>query len=158
MHVFDGDDVPQHRVRVVLRVMGGRDLDPGELLAGGAVLVHVAHGAHAVGVVGGGAVGGLEIELGAGRARRRRAGARLAGQRDQRDAAFAGGDRLGGVAEMDQIGAAAGLGGIEMADLEAEIIGHGHHPARRVAGAEVAVDIGLGEARVLQRAFGDFGV
>ncbi len=43
-----GDDVAQHGVRIVLGVMGGGDLDPGELLAGGAELVHVAHGAHAV--------------------------------------------------------------------------------------------------------------
>ena len=128
-HVLDGDDVAQHRVRVVLRVMRGRDLDPGELLAGGAVLVHVAHGAHAVDVVRGRAVGRLEIGLGAGRARRHRAGARLAGQRDQRDRALAGGDRLGGMAEMDQIGAAAGLGGIDMADLEAEVVDH--RPQRR---------------------------
>src|ERR1039458_6015475 len=62
------------------------------------------------------------------------------------------------MAEMDQIGAAAGIGGIEMTDLEAEIIGHRHHPARGVAGAEIAVDIGLAQASVFERAFGDFGV
>ena len=42
-HVLDRHDVAQHGVRVVLRVMRGGDLDPGELLAGGAVFVHVAH-------------------------------------------------------------------------------------------------------------------
>ena len=143
---------------VVLRVMRGRDLDPGQLLAGGAELMHVAHGAHAVDVVRGGAVGGLEIGLGAAGARRHRAGARLAGQRDQRDRAAAGRDGFRGMAEMDQIGAAAGIGGIEMAYLEAEIIGHRHHPAGGVAGAEIAVDIGLGQPGVLQRALGDFGM
>ena len=71
-HVLDGDDLLQHRVRIVLRVMGGRDLDPGQLLAGGAELMHVAHGAHAVNIVRGGAVSGLEIDLGAGGARRHR--------------------------------------------------------------------------------------
>ena len=129
-HVLDGDDVLQHRVRIVLRVMGGRDLDPGQLLAGGAVVVHVAHGTHAVGVVGGGAIGGLEIGLGAGGPRRHRAGARLARQGDQRDRAFAGGDGFGGVAEMDQIGTAAGLGGVHVADLQAEVIDHRPQPAR----------------------------
>src|SRR5579864_606196 len=34
-HVLDGDDVGQHRVRIVLGVVRGGDLDPGELLAGG---------------------------------------------------------------------------------------------------------------------------
>jgi len=157
-HVLDGDDLAQHRVLVVLRVMGCRDLDPGQLLAGGAELMHVAHSAHAVNVVRGGVVGGLEIDLGAGRARRHGAGARFSSQRDQRDRAFAGGDRLRGMAEMDQIGAAAGVGGIEMTDLEAQIIGHRHHATGRVASAEIAVDIGLGQACVLQRALGDFGM
>ena len=32
-HLLDRDHVAQHRVRVVLRVVRGRDLDPGELLA-----------------------------------------------------------------------------------------------------------------------------
>ena len=120
--------------------------------------MHVAHGAHAVNVVRGGAVSGLEIDLGAGGARRHDAGARLAGQRDQRNRAFAGRDRLRGMAEMDQIGAAAGVGGIEMTDLQAQIIDHRHRPARGVAGAEIAVDIGLGQAGVFQRALGDFGM
>jgi hypothetical protein len=62
------------------------------------------------------------------------------------------------MAEMNQIGAAAGVGGIEMAHLEAEIIHHRHHPARGVAGAEIAVDIGLGQACIFDRALGDFGV
>ncbi len=158
-HVLDGDDVAQHRVRVVLRVMRGRDLDPGQLLAGGAVVVHVAHGAHAVDVVGGGAVGGLEIGLGAVPPRGGiAAGARLAGQRDQRDRALAGGDRLGGMAEMDQIGTAAGIGGIEVAHLQAEVIDHRQRPAGRVAGAEIAVDVGLGQPGVLERALGDLGM
>ncbi len=65
-HVLDGDDVLQHRVRIVLRVMGGRDLDPGQLFACRAVVVHVAHGTHAVDVMCGGPIGRLEIGLGAG--------------------------------------------------------------------------------------------
>ena len=31
-------------MRIVLRMVGRGDLDPGELFAGGAVFVHVAHG------------------------------------------------------------------------------------------------------------------
>ena len=145
-------------MRIVLRVMRGRDLDPGELLAGGAVVVHMAHGTHAIGIVRGRPVGRLEIGLGAGRARRHRPGARLARQRDQRDRAFARRDRLGGMAEMDQIGAAAGLGGIDVADFQAEIIDHRPGAARGVAGAEIAVDIVLGQPGILDRALGDLGV
>ena len=59
---------------------------------------------------------------------------------------------------MNQVGAAAGIGGIEVADPQAEIIGHRHHPARGVARAEIAVDIGLGEARIGKRAVSDLGV
>ncbi len=157
-HVLDGDDVAQHRVLVVLRVMRRRDLDPGELLAGGAVIVHVAHRAHAVDVVRGGVIRGLEIGFGADGARRHRPGARLARQRDQRDRASPGGDGFRGMAEMDQIGAAAGVGGVEMADLQAHVVGHRHDAARRIAGAEIAVDIGLGQPGIFQRALGDFGV
>ena len=99
--VLDGDDVAQHGVRVVLGVMRGGDLDPGELLAGRAELVHVAHGAHGVHVGGGRPVGKLELQVGLVRiagARRGAGGhalaARPAGERDQRDVALAGGDRL----------------------------------------------------------------
>jgi len=58
---------------------------------------------------------------------------------------------------MDQIGAAAGIGGIEMPDLQAEVIHHRITP-RGVAGAEIAVDIGLGKPGVFQRALGDLGM
>ena len=59
---------------------------------------------------------------------------------------------------MHQIGTAAGIGGIEMADLQAEIIDHRHHPARGIAGAEIAVDIVFGQPGVFQRTLGDFGM
>ena len=42
--LVDGDDIRKERVRVVLRVARRRDLDPRELLAGGAELVHVPLG------------------------------------------------------------------------------------------------------------------
>ena len=41
-HVLHRDDLAQHRVRVVLRVVRRRDLDPRQLLGGRAELVHVA--------------------------------------------------------------------------------------------------------------------
>src|SRR6185437_17099683 len=58
--LLDGDDIAQHRMLVPLRVVRGGDLDPGQLLGGGAILVHMAHRAHAVGVVGGAAPDVLE--------------------------------------------------------------------------------------------------
>src|SRR5437764_15315210 len=45
-----------------------------------------------------------------------------------------------------------------MPDLQAQIVDHRHHPARSVASAEITVDIGLGQACVFQRAFGDLGM
>ena len=59
---------------------------------------------------------------------------------------------------MDQIGTAAGLGGIDVADLEAEVIDHRPKAAGGVAGAEIAVDVGLGEPGILERALGDLGM
>ena len=59
---------------------------------------------------------------------------------------------------MDQVGTAAGLGGIDVAHLEAEIIDHRPGAAGSVAGAEIAVDIGLGQPGVLKRALGDLGM
>ena len=47
-HVLDGDQLAQHGVGIVLGMMGSRDLDPGELLAGGAEFMHVAHRRHGV--------------------------------------------------------------------------------------------------------------
>ena len=157
-HVLDGDDVLQHGMRIVLRVMRGRDLDPGQLLAGGAVVVHMAHRAHAIGIMRGGAVSRLKVLLGSRRARRHYAGARLAGQRDQRDRAFSGGDGFGCMAEVDQIGTAAGFGGVDMPHLQPEIVDHRPGAARRIAGAEIAVDVGLGQAGIFERALGDFGM
>jgi hypothetical protein len=62
------------------------------------------------------------------------------------------------VAQVDQIRAAAGIAGIEVTNLEAQIVGHRHDSAGSVTGAEITVDIGLGQARVLQCSFGDFGM
>ena len=59
---------------------------------------------------------------------------------------------------MDQIGTAAGLGGIDVANLEAEVIDHRPQAAGSVAGAEIAVDVGFGKPGILDRPLGDLGV
>ena len=134
-HVLDGDDLAQHGVRIVLGVMGGGDLDPGELLAGGAELVHVAHGAHGIHVRRGRRIGELELQIrlvriaGARRGTGRHAfAARPAGERDQRDVAAAGGDCLGGVPDVHEIGRAAGVGGVDVAQLEVHVVDHRQAP------------------------------
>src|SRR4051812_17535627 len=45
-----------------------------------------------------------------------------------------------------------------MAHLEAKIIDHRPSPAGRIAGAEIAINIGLGQAGVFQCALGDFSM
>src|ERR1700721_1997904 len=60
--------------------------------------------------------------------------------------------------EMDQVGTPAGLGGIEVAPLEAEVIDHRPGAAGSIAGAEIAVDIGPGQPGVFNRALGDLGL
>ncbi len=165
-HLLDGHDIAQHRVRIVLRMVRRRDLDPGQLLAGGAVLIHVPHGAHGVEIHRGRAerelerhvrrVGIVDARRGPGRHALR---ARPAGQRDQRDAALAGGDGGGGMRHMDQIGRAAGVGGIHVPDVEADIVEHrqGTEPGG-IAGTEIAVDIAQREPGVGQRPARDLGV
>ncbi len=156
--VFHRHDVAQHRVRVVLRVVRCRDLHPGELLAGGAKLMHVTHGAHAVCVMRCRAISGLEIHFRAKSTWRHQASSGFSGQRNQRDGTLPRSDRLGSMTERDDIGAAARLGRIDVAHLEAEIIDHRHDAAGRVSGAEIAVNIGLRQACILQCALGTFGM
>ena len=116
-------------------------------------MCRIAHIAYRFAVVG--ADGNSKASLGHARtadARRRPGrhalGARPAGQRDQRDAAFAGRDRRRGVRDMDQVGRAAGVGRIDVP----QPAGRDSRPstaarARRVAGAEIAVDVVLASAR-----------
>jgi hypothetical protein len=59
---------------------------------------------------------------------------------------------------MDQIGTTAGIGGIHVANLEAKVVDHRPKAAGGVAGAEIAIDIGLGEPGILDRALGDLGM
>jgi hypothetical protein len=66
-------------------------------VAGGAVVVHVAHRTHGIEVGGNAAISGFELGLRARDADERLFGARPARERDQRDGAFPGGDRRSGV-------------------------------------------------------------
>ena len=164
-HVLHRHHLAQHRVRVVLRVVGGGDLDPRQLLAGRAELVHVAHRHHGVHVDRGAAVGNLECRIGrrgavVARLRAARAlRARPPGERDQRDVAAAGGDGLRRMRDVHEVGGAAGLRGVHVAHLEPQVVEHRQRTQpRRVAGAEVAVDLLAVEPGVGQRAVRDLGV
>jgi hypothetical protein len=69
-------------------------------------------------------------------------GTRPPGERDQRDVAMAGGDRLRRMRHMDEVRGAAGLGRVDMAHAQAEVVDHAQHAeAGCIAGAEVAVDV-----------------
>ena len=165
-HVLDGDHLAQHGVGVVLSVARGGHLDPGELGAGRPELVHVPHGGHGVLVHHRRPEGILERHVrhahavvARGRACGHALGSRAAGQGDQRHVALAGRDRLSGVPDVDDVRRPARLRGVHVAELEPHVVGHGE-PAQpgRVARAEVAVDVGLGEPGVLQGTLGDLGV
>ena len=157
-HLLDGDHFGQHSVRIVLGVMRSGDLHPGKLLAGGAVLVHVPHRAHGVAIGGGDGVGRFPWRLRLVRIARPRRGAgrhafaaRPAGERDQRDVAFAGGDRLGRVPGQERVGRAADFGVVGMAKLQIHVFRHrGGAGPGRVAGAEIAVDVCAREPGILQ--------
>ena len=80
-------------------------------------------------------------------------------QRDQRHRALAQRDRLGGVADVEHVGRAAGVRGVHVPELEAQVVGHRQRAEPgRVARAEVAVDVVLGEPGVRERAVRDLGV
>jgi hypothetical protein len=153
-------------VRISLGVMRGGDLHPGELLARGAVLVHVAHGAHGVAVGRGDGVGRFPRSFRLVRiARTRRSAGRhafaagLAGQRNQRHVALAECDRFGRVRGERDVGGAADLSRIHMAKLEIHILRHrGGSGPRRIAGAEIAVDVVARQPGVGQGAERHLGV
>ena len=165
-HLFHGDDIGQHRMRVVLRVMRGRDLDPGKLFRGGAEFVHVPHGAHGVEIADHRTVGMLERHVRRVVRENMRDGAdggrlrtRASGQCHQGDPAFAHRDGFRRVRDMKQIGRAAGIGRIHMPDIEAEIIQHRQRPeAIGVARTKIAVDVIPGQTGSLEGAPGDFRV
>ena len=154
-------------MRVVLRVVRSRHLDPGELFGSGAIFIHVAHGAQGIGIGDCAAIDNLKriirhihtpgTRRGAGG---HRFGARAPGQRDQRDIALAKRNRFHRMADMHHIRTATHIGGIEVLELrQPQIIRHIEGPKpRRGAGAEKPVHIILGKPRILQRAIGDFSM
>jgi hypothetical protein len=64
------------------------------------------------------------------------------------------------MADMHVVGRAAGVGGIEMAELQAHVLDHRQAAeARRIARrAEITIYIVLAEPCVVERTFGNFGM
>ena len=165
-HILHRQHLAQQRIRVVLGMVRSRHLDPGELLAGRAVLMHMALGAHRIAIGVGDAVGIFPLEIGLRRVAQlwRNAGghafaARPSGQRDQRDIAFACRDRLRCMADQAQVGSAADVGRIDMARPQIQIFDHrGRAHAGRVGRAEISVDVVLAQTGIEQRTLGDFSM
>ena len=157
-HILDGDDVRQHGVRIVLGMMRRGDLDPGKLRGCGAVIVHVPHGAHGVAVGRGDGIGYLPAGLRLVRIARAWRGAgshafatRAPGERDQRHVTLAGGNSLGGVRGQRNVRRAAEFGRLGVAKFQVHIFRHrGGSRSRRVAGAEITVDVVTRQAGVLE--------
>ena len=153
-------------MRIVLGVMGGGNFHPGELLARGAILIHMAHGAHRVAVDGSDGVGRFPRSFRLVRVARTRRGtgrhaiaARPARERDQRHVAFAQCDRFSRVCGQRDVGGAADLSRIHVAKLQIHILRHrGGSGPRRIAGAEIAVNVLTRQPGVGQGTECHFGV
>jgi hypothetical protein len=165
-YVLDRDHLRQHGVRIVLGVMGGGNFHPGELLGRGAVLIHMAHSAHRIAVDGSDGVGRFPRSFRLVRIARTRRGtgrhaiaARPARERDQRHVAFAQCDRFSRVCGQRDVGGAADLSRIHVAKLQIHILRHrGGSGPRRIAGAEIAVNVLTRQPGVGQGTEGHFGV
>ena len=155
----------QHRVRIMLRVVRRRDLDPGELLAGGAVLMHVAHGAERVDIGCGQPVGEFEVRFRLVRVAHAAAGgdARLRGFPASVISAtlhLPSGDGLGRMAEPaphrnSRRHRWSRHGGV----WQTEIVGHRHRTRPGASPAQKKPSISsLRQPRILDRALGDFGM
>ena len=163
-HLLDRHRVAEEGVGVVLRVQRGGDLDLGQLGARRAELVHVPSRGQRV--LGGDGRSPQQLEVGFGRfaerpvaARRRPAGARLAGERDEGDVALAGRDRGRRVPDVREVGRAAELRRVGVPTTQTEVLRHRQRPeAGRFTVAEVGVDVGQGEAGIGERAERDVGV
>jgi hypothetical protein len=61
--------------------------------------------------------------------------------------------------DMEHVGGAASVGRIDVARLQPHVFDHRHRPqSGRVAGAEIAVDVVLGQAGILKCALGALGM
>ncbi len=72
---------------------------------------------------------------------------------------MAGGDRLGCMLDMNEVRRTAGFRGVNVCGSDSHVFRHRERTeARRVARAEVAVNVVKAEAGVGERARGNFGV
>jgi len=140
---------------VILGMMRCGHFDPCELFRRRPVFMHVTHRGQCIHVDRNGTIRQLERALGRGRRRPGFFAARLAREGDQGNVTLVQGDRLGSMGDMNQVRRAARFGGIDVSDLQSHIVDHGERThSDRVAAAEVTVDIGEREPRILERAPG----
>ena len=154
-HLVHGEHLAQHGVRIVLGMMRCGHLDPGELLGGCPELVHVASGHQGIAVDGERAKRRFKRLVGNVRAKISRLkaagclGPWASGERDQGDVAMSCSDGLGRVRDVNQIGRATGLGGVDVARTNAHVLDHAERAQPGgIARAEVAVNIGQCEPGV----------
>ena len=161
-HVVDGDRVAVARQRVEGRVLAHTDRDLGELLGRGTELVHVTARRHGVAADERYAVRGHELR---GTFDRRVAGDKTAGAEHATHTA----ELIRPVGHEDGVGDAvldrrrrvlhvelerrsAGHRRVDVAVLDAEILGHHHgHISLTARGVDVAVEVGFGHAAIRQR-------
>ena len=153
-------------LRVADGVGAGGDGDGGELVLGGAVLVHVALLDH--GIVGdeGDAPGVLHVADGCGVADAGgAAGADGAGDGvgdgavgEEGDVGLAGGDVAGGVGGVELEGGPADVGGVENPGLEAKVLGDLQADGAGLVGVVDGVDVAPGQAGVLEGPGGGGGL
>jgi hypothetical protein len=160
-NIFDGEDVPQQGIRIVLGVMRSADFDPGELFAGRAVLVHMSHRRHGIQVQRHRRVGRLERRLWnvAASIADRRATTPEARASDQRNVALAGGDRFGCMRNVVEVGRPAGVRRVGMLHGEAHVVDHAETAEPRgIAGTIISVHVFRGQPSIFESALGDFRV
>lgn len=161
-YLFDGHRLGQQRVRVVLRVNRRGHLDLGELLARGAKLIHVSPSGKRVQAVNRRSERRFEGILRGSETIHHEIAHHLSGQacqRDERDRGLACLNRCGRMADVGNIGRAAGFGRVGVAQLQTHVVRHGNSAETwRVPRAEVCVDVGEAQSRVPEGACGDLRV
>ena len=160
-HVLDGDGRTHLRRRIAHRMLARADRHRGEVLGGGAVLVHVRLGNQRVIARHRRTVGTLELRVAGGRLHRqgllaRHAGTQAVGHRDHDRVAEAALYRRGRLVQRSERRATAGANAHAVAREDLQVlrdrfgvvhVGLGH----RVAGDD-PVDLVLADARVRKRA------
>ena len=170
--VVDGDGIPVHGVGVEPGELANTDRDLGQLLGRGAELVHVPLGGHGVGTHQRVAEGGLVLRRAAepldastepARAETpTHPGELVRAVGDEDRVAQALSDRSGRMLNVELERRAAGHGAVDVAMVDAEVLGHRHgvvdHHSAAATGVEIAVDLVLGHATVGQRPLHGLGV